>query len=67
MVTVPKISPGEHIADELRIIDIYVATFAVWLSVPVNRVIEMLNGQVAVTRHIMLRLADSMVRLRSSG
>jgi antitoxin HigA-1 len=51
------IHPGEHLAEELRALDMSAAELARQLHVPTNRVTEILNGQRAVTGDTALRLA----------
>ena len=49
--------PGEHIAAELKVLDVDAAAFARQLRLPENRVTEILNGIQAVTADVALRLA----------
>ena len=50
------IHPGEHLAAELDTLDMSAAEFARHLSVPTNRITQILNGQRAVTGDTALRL-----------
>ena len=54
---VRAIHPGEHLAEELRVLDMSAAALARQLSVPTNRITEILNGRRAVTGDTALRLA----------
>ncbi len=57
-MAVPAIHPGEHIAEELRVLDMSVAAFAGRLKVPPSNVTAILDRHVGVTRDVALRLAD---------
>ena len=50
------IHPGEHLAEELRELNMSAAELARQRDVPVNRVTQILNGQRAVTADTALRL-----------
>jgi addiction module HigA family antidote len=50
------IHPGEHLAAELEALDMSAAELARQLSVPTNRVTQILNSQRAVTGDTALRL-----------
>ena len=50
------IHPGEHLAEELKVIGISAAELARQLDVPVNRVTGIINGQRGVTADTALRL-----------
>jgi addiction module HigA family antidote len=52
----PAIHPGEHLAEELKALDMSAAELARQLKVPTNRVSGILNGQRAVTGDTALRL-----------
>ena len=52
----PAIHPGEHLAEELKALDMSAAELARQLKVPTNRVTGILNGQRAVTGDTALRL-----------
>ena len=51
------IHPGEHLAVELREMGISAAEFSRQISVPTNRVTQILNGQRSITGDTALRLA----------
>ena len=51
------IHPGEHLALELRALDISAAELARLINVPRNRVTLILNGRRAITGDTALRLA----------
>jgi antitoxin HigA-1 len=51
------IHPGEHLAEELKELDMSAAELARQLHVPTNRVTEILNGRRAITGDTALRLA----------
>jgi antitoxin HigA-1 len=51
------IHPGEHLAEELKELRMSAAELARRLSVPTNRVTEILNGRRAITGDTALRLA----------
>ncbi len=51
------IHPGEHLAEELKALDMSAAELARQLGVPTNRITGILNGQRAVTGDTALRLA----------
>ena len=50
------IHPGEHLAEELRELDMSAAALARQLNVPTNRITGILNGQRAITGDTALRL-----------
>ena len=50
--------PGEHIAAELKVLDVNAASFARQLQLPENRITGILNRRQAVTADVVLRLAD---------
>ena len=54
---IPAIHPGEHLAEELKELDMSASTLARQLSVPTNRVAEILDGRRAITGDTALRLA----------
>src|ERR1700739_1028205 len=56
-VGIQAIHPGEHLAQELKELDISAAELARRLDVPTNRVTEILNGRRAITGDTALRLA----------
>jgi addiction module HigA family antidote len=51
------IHPGEHLAEELKELDMSAAALARNLAVPTNRVTGILNGRRAITGDTALRLA----------
>ena len=51
------IHPGEHLADELKALDMSAAALARALEVPTNRVTGILNGTRSITGDTALRLA----------
>lgn len=50
------IPPGEHLAEELKALQMSAAELARQLNVPTNRVTRILNGQRAITGDTALRL-----------
>ena len=56
-MAITAIHPGEHLAEELKELGMSAAELARKLSVPTNRITEILNGQRAVTGDTALRLA----------
>ena len=50
------IHPGEHLAEELRALDMSAAELARRLGVPTNRVTQILNGTRSITGDTALRL-----------
>ena len=51
------IHPGEHLADELKELNMSAAALARQLQVPTNRITQILNGQRDITADTALRLA----------
>jgi addiction module HigA family antidote len=51
------IHPGEHLAEELEVLDMSAAELARKIDVPTNRVTQILNGTRGVTGDTALRLA----------
>ena len=51
------IHPGEHLAEELRELNMSAAELARQLEVPTNRITSILNGQRSITGDTALRLA----------
>ena len=51
------IHPGEHLAEQLKALDMSAAELGRQLKVPTNRITGVLNGQRAVTGDFALRLA----------
>ena len=56
-MAISAIHPGEHLAEELKELNISAAELARQLDVPTNRVTEILNGRRAITGDTALRLA----------
>jgi antitoxin HigA-1 len=56
-MAVMAIHPGEHLAEELKTLDMSAAELARRLDVPTNRITQILNGTRAVTGDTALRLA----------
>jgi addiction module HigA family antidote len=56
-MAVIAIHPGEHLAEELRELDLSAAELARRLDVPTNRITAILNGRRAITGDTALRLA----------
>ena len=56
-MAIQTIHPGEHLAEELKELGMSAAELARQLSVPTNRVTEILNGRRAITGDTALRLA----------
>lgn len=51
------IHPGEHLAEELEVLDMSAAELARKVGVPTNRITQILNGTRAITGDTALRLA----------
>ena len=56
-MSIPAIHPGEHLAEELRELDLSVASLARQIKVSPSRITEILNGRRAITGDTALRLA----------
>ncbi len=56
-MTIPAIHPGEHLAEELKELEMSAASLARQIRVPADRITEIFNGQRAITDHTALRLA----------
>jgi len=56
-MTIAAIHPGEHLAEELKALDLSAAELARKLNVPTNRVTQILNGTRSITGDTALRLA----------
>ena len=54
---ISAIHPGEHLAEELRELDMSAASLARQIEVPASRITEILNGRRAITGDTALRLA----------
>ncbi|MBI4191596.1 MAG: HigA family addiction module antidote protein [Betaproteobacteria bacterium] len=50
------IHPGEHLAEQLKVLGMSAAAFGRQLKVPINRITGVLNGTRAVTGDMALRL-----------
>ncbi len=61
------IHPGEHLAEELKTLEMSAAELARKIGVPTNRVTQILNGTRAVTGDTALRLGHFLVRAPSFG
>jgi len=51
------VHPGEHLAEELKALDMSAAELARKIGVPTNRVTQILNGTRSITGDTALRLA----------
>ena len=56
-MAVPAIHPGEHLAEELKELNMSAAALARQLNVPTNRITGILNGRRSITGDTALRLA----------
>ncbi len=56
-MAIPAIHPGEHLAEELKVLDMSAAEPARQLDVPTNRIPQIINGTRALTGDTALRLA----------
>jgi addiction module HigA family antidote len=56
-MAVTAIHPGEHLAEELRTLDMSAAELARKIDVPTNRITQILNGERSITGDTALRLA----------
>ena len=56
-MAVLAIHPGEHLAEELKELNMSAAALTRKLEVPTNRITEILNGRRAITGDTALRLA----------
>jgi antitoxin HigA-1 len=56
-VALIPIHPGEHLAEELKTLDMSAAELARKIAVPTNRVTQILNGTRSITGDTALRLA----------
>src|SRR5579859_1977519 len=55
-MTIPAIHPGEHLAEELEALSMSAAELARKISVPTNRITQILNGTRSITGDTALRL-----------
>jgi addiction module HigA family antidote len=56
-MAVTAIHPGEHLAEELKTLDMSAAELARKIDVPTNRITQILNGERSITGDTALRLA----------
>ena len=56
-MAIQPIHPGEHLAEELKALEMSAAALARRLKVPTNRITEILNGRRSITGDTALRLA----------
>jgi antitoxin HigA-1 len=56
-MAIDAIHPGEHLAEELKALDLSAAELARKMNVPTNRITQILNGTRSVTGDTALRLA----------
>jgi len=56
-MAVNAIHPGEHLAEELNVLNMSAAELARRLAVPTNRITQILNGTRSITGDTALRLA----------
>ncbi len=56
-MTITAIHPGEHLAEELKTLNMSATELARKIDVPTNRVTQILNGTRAITGDTALRLA----------
>ena len=56
-MAVTALHPGEHLAEELKALEMSAAELARQLDVPTNRITQILNGTRAITGDTALRLA----------
>jgi addiction module HigA family antidote len=54
---ITAIHPGEHLGEELEVLNMSAAELARQLDVPTNRITQILNGTRAITGDTALRLA----------
>ena len=57
VMSIPAIHPGEHLAEELRELDMSAASLARQIEVSPSRITEILNGRRTITGDTALRLA----------
>jgi len=58
-MAVMAIHPGDHLAEELKVVEMSAAELARKISVPTNRVTQILNGTRSVNGDTALRLGHS--------
>ena len=61
------IHPGEHLAEELEALDMSAAELARKITVPTNRITQVLNGTRAITGDTACALLISLARALSFG
>ena len=66
-MTIPVIHPGEHLAEELKELDMSAAALARQIDVPANRVCEVLDGHSGINGDMALRLGHFFGTVQSSG
>lgn len=59
------IHPGEHLAEELRALEMSAAELARQINVPTNRITQILNGTRAITGDTALRLGHFFLHKRA--
>src|ERR1700721_544472 len=67
IITFTAVHPGEHLAEELKALDMSAAELARKINVPANRVTQILKGTRSVTGDTTLRLVISLARVRNFG
>ena len=66
-MAIPAIHPGEHLAEELRTLDMSAAALARQIQVPTNRITGILKGQRGITATPPFVWPTSSVPARTSG
>jgi len=66
-MALPAIRPGEHLAEELRALDISAVELARKIDVPTNRITQILNGTRAITGTRPYASPISLARVLSFG
>jgi len=56
-MAIAAIHPGEHLAEELEVLELSAAELARKMNVPTNRVTQIVNGTRSITGDTALRLA----------
>ena len=67
VMALPAIRPGEHLAEELRALDISAVELARKIDVPTNRITQILNGTRAITGTRPYASPISLARVLSFG
>jgi addiction module HigA family antidote len=65
-MVIPAIHPGEHLAEELKVVDMSAVELARQLNVPANRITQIINGTRAVTGDTADAWLTSLARVPSS-